>query len=77
MTYTYTNASSVTVAREPMYALMFVLLGLSFCATLLMPISRMQWQFSVPTVLLCGLGLDRLARMLARAVRRGVTGDDA
>lgn len=75
MTYVYPHAAPA--AREPMYGLMFVLLGLSFSVTLLMPITRMQWQFSVPTVLLCGLGIDKLARVLARAVRRGVTGDEA
>jgi hypothetical protein len=77
MTYTYSNFSTVGAQREPMYALMFVLLGLSFCVTLLMPLTRLQWQFAIPTVLLCGLGLDKLAHLLARAVRRGVTGDEA
>ncbi len=63
--------------REPMYGLMFMVLLLSFCATLLLPLTRLQWQVSVPTVILCGVGLDKLARVLARAVRRAVTGDQA
>lgn len=73
MTYVLTHGSEPQ--REPMYGLMFALLLLGFCATLLMPLTRLQWQVSVPTVVLCGVGLDKLARVLARAVRCAVTGD--
>jgi uncharacterized membrane protein YjjP (DUF1212 family) len=73
MTFVLTHG--VEPDREPMYGLMFVLLLLGFSATLLVPLTRLQWQVSVPTVLLCGVGLDKLARVLARTVRRAVTGD--